>query len=137
MRDHRSNSQKPTGLWWHKLVITMLAATVGAGTAEADTVICTARVLQIGISANGTVVPSLEGLGWPYICNLNTNHATSQGPIPPAQRQALLSNLMTAKASGKTVNLYLAYPAAAPSCNALTNFSWQVPAVYPYFISFD
>lgn len=73
--------------------------------AQAGTVICTARVQQIGLAADGAVFPSLEGLGWPLLCNLNVNLATSRGQISPEQCKAILSNLMTAKATGKTVSL--------------------------------
>lgn len=111
---------------------------LSATPAYADAFVCTAKIAGVGITPGGTVVLNLTGMGWPYMCNLNSPMATSQGAISTATCQAWLSEFLTAKASGQSYSFWFDYGAATPpACNAMPSFSWQVPAVFPYYMSFE
>jgi hypothetical protein len=106
--------------------------------AQAGTLWCTTTVSGVGVSPGGIVVPTLDGMGTPYMCNLTTPMASSWGSIPTSTCQAWVSMFITAKTSGQKITLAFDYGAAAApaSCAAIPNFSWQVPPVFPYWFNF-
>lgn len=122
---------------WCAIVAAGVACSMSIS-AQAGVVVCTAKIVGVAITPNGSVYIHWAGVGWPLMCNLNDIVATNSGPVSPTTCQAMLSEFITAKASGQNYSMHFDYGAAtAPACNALTNFSWQVPAPYPYYMSFE
>ena len=122
---------------WYAIVAASLACAMSMP-AQADVVVCTAKIDGVAITPDGSVFINWRGIGWPLMCNLNTTTATNSGPVSPTVCQGMLSQYITAKTSGQNYTMYIDYATAtAPACNALANFSWQVPAVYPYHMSFE
>lgn len=104
--------------------------------AHAGTIICSVGVSAVSVSPQGTLIPNMTGLGWPYLCNVQADQITSAGTISPQTCQAWVAMFTTALATEKDIVLYISYGAApAPSdCESITDFSWQIPAVFPYFL---
>ncbi|SIO21204.1 hypothetical protein SAMN02745824_3371 [Parasphingorhabdus marina DSM 22363] len=121
------------------IILAILSLGPGVTQAQAGTITCNVKITSVGTDPNGTVIPKLEGMGWPYMCNLTTGHATNAGTIAPETCQGWLSMFMTAVATQQSMVFYFNYGAApAPAdCASFTNFSWQVPAVFPYFMSLE
>jgi hypothetical protein len=106
--------------------------------AQAGTLWCTTTVSGVAVTPGGILVPTLDSMGTPYMCNLTTPMASSWGSIPPSTCQAWVSMFITAKTSGQKITLAFDYGAAAApaSCATIPNFSWQVPPVFPYWFNF-
>lgn len=106
--------------------------------ADAGTLWCTTTVSGVAVTPGGYVIPTLDGIGWPYMCHLTTPTATSAGTIATGTCEAWLSMFLTAKTSGQKFSFAIDYGALATptSCAVITNFSWQVPTVFPYWINF-
>lgn len=114
------------------------ALMVHASTAYAETKLCTATVSVVALTPDGTVVANFNGMGWPYLCNINTPTTTSIGTITPEACKGLFSLLITAKTSGQAFTIGIDYGAAAApaTCNNLANFNWGFPNPYPYWFAF-
>ncbi len=121
------------------VLLSLIGISMSASPAIAGTIACNVKIASVGVTPNGTVIPAMEGVGWPYMCNLEIDHTTSAGTISPETCQGWLSMFVTASATQQSIIFYLDYGAApAPAdCQSITNFSWQVPGVFPYFFTLE
>jgi len=105
-------------------------------------VVCPAQVTAVGLTPDGTIFANFNFSGTViqyWLCNTTGSTTVTVSPgtnltIPSAACQALFSQLMTARASSGSVNLFFAGPTScAPS--ALPS-SVTVPNPYPGQIIF-
>ena len=119
-------------------ILTLCAAILVPLGAPAHALFCTTTVSEVSVGTGGTVTVAFAGMGQTYMCNVNGAMQTSVGPISTAVCNAWVSQFITAKVTGRTITMIFDYPAGTEpaSCQGLANFSWQVPSVFPYWISF-
>jgi hypothetical protein len=127
----------------NSLALTAAVATLlGAPAAHAGSLACTFKISGVSTTPSGTVYVQMDGVGTPIMCNTSANVAVNMGPIAgtitPDTCKAWVSMFITAKTTQQNFTLIFDYGAAtAPaSCASLPNFSWQVPTVFPYYVSF-
>jgi len=108
--------------------------------ANAAAIWCPARISNISVSPNGTLYPTFEGIGTPVLCYLNgtTTPNPTIGPITSEVCKLWYASLTTAMTTQSIVILAFEFGGAPlQECDALSNFSWQVPNPYPYNMQFE
>lgn len=118
----------------------LLLGTMGyAASASAATLPCTTKVTGVAVAPGGTVLVTLQGIGTPKICELNsTMIGPGVGSISPEVCKAWVSMFLTAKASGQNFSFIIDYgtnPAPA-SCQNLASFNYAIPDPFPYWVNF-
>jgi hypothetical protein len=120
---------------WSAMAV--VSALILPSIAQAATISCTTTVSGIAVSPGGTVVPTLDGMGSPYMCNLTAAQPTSLGPISIEICRAWVSMFITAKTSGQRVTLIFDYgTGAAPATCSAVDLNWKIPPVFPYYFNF-
>jgi hypothetical protein len=106
----------------------------------ATQIVCTAKISEVVIQPGGSVIVNFVGVGTPALCNINQNTpidmqiANGATAITPDVCKALLSTLITAKATQANFTMVINYAGQAPaSCASLPSFSNLVPVPFPYW----
>lgn len=103
--------------------------------AHAETLWCSKKISGVSVGLTGTVLIRYGDAGSPYMCNINSDFITSAGTITPAVCKTWVAKFTTALAADRDILMAINYSGTAPqSCTGLDNFSWQVPAVFPYYV---
>lgn len=136
----RSKSKR----WAFVVAAVAMASLWTAESARAGAVACSAKVLNVAMTPGGELAIHAQGLGWWYMCQLQTTtnvnvYPTATGSnivtIAPETCQALMAQMLTAKATQKDVLFYLDYNTLpTPSCASGMAGNWIIPNPYPYFM---
>jgi hypothetical protein len=125
------------GSCWYAIIAAGLVVSMGIPT-QAEAVVFTAKIIGVAIPPNCSVFSNWSGIGWPLLYNRNAPTATNSGPVSRVAYQEMSSTFITAKPSAQNHSMFIDYGATtARAFSVLPNFSWQVPSIYHYDMSFE